>query len=219
MNQLAFLRNGSRSLYERCQSELWCIRHVNGHRPRSSNERNESSWRPFCHKFTRMPCCLRLITLGVVQHGLPLNQLDSSRALRAKRGMGSRLIVAAAMLLSALSIAAEPGRMVGTIQVFDGPTPFIRFIQTLVSNVAGFKSAQFWIQPKTGSATRPIKVRYARSYLEARGYFDPQTGNVTIPVFGLYAGRLNRVVATLGFSGRFAQNKRFAVSITTPPFD
>jgi arylsulfate sulfotransferase len=166
-----------------------------------------------------MPCCLRLITLGVVQHGLPLNQLDSSRALRAKRGMGSRLIVAAAMLLSALSIAAEPGRMVGTIQVFDGPTPFIRFIQTRVSNVAGFKSAQFWIQPKTGSATRPIKVRYARSYLEARGYFDPQTGNVTIPVFGLYAGRLNRVVATLGFSGRFAQNKRFAVSITTPPFD
>jgi hypothetical protein len=133
--------------------------------------------------------------------------------------MNARLIAPVATLLCALSIAAEAGRTVGNIHVSEGPTPFISFAHTSVSDVAGFKFAQFWIMPKTGSATRPIKVRYARSYLEARGYFDPQSGKVTIPVFGLYAGRPNRVIITLGFSGRFHRNTRFAVTITTPPSD
>jgi len=109
--------------------------------------------------------------------------------------------------------------MVQNVEVFDGPTPFIRFVHTSVSDVAGFRFAQFRIQPKTGSATRPIKVRYARAYLEARGYFDPQNGNLTVPVFGLYAGRPNRVIITVGLSGRFDQIKRFAVTITTPAYD
>jgi arylsulfate sulfotransferase len=148
-----------------------------------------------------------------------LNKLDFSRALRQKGGMNARLIASVATLLCALSVAAEAGRTVGNIEVSEGPTPFISFAHTSVSDVAGFKFAQFWIQPKTGSATRPIKVRYARSYLEARGYFDPQSGKVTIPVFGLYAGRPNRVIITLGFSGRFHQNKRFAITVTTPAYD
>jgi arylsulfate sulfotransferase len=103
--------------------------------------------------------------------------------------------------------------------VFEGPTPFIRFVNTNVSDVAGFKFAQFLIWPKTGSATRPIKLRYARSYLEARGYFNSQNGNLTIPVYGLYAGRQNRVKIDLGFSGRIDRLKRFGLIITTPPYD
>src|SRR5215216_4928610 len=105
--------------------------------------------------------------------------------------MNARLIAPVAALLCVLSIAAESGQMAGNIEVFEGPTPFIRFVHTSVSDVAAFEFAQFQIWPKTGSATRPIKVRYARSYLEARGYFDPNSGKVTIPVFGLYAGRPN----------------------------
>ena len=88
-----------------------------------------------------------------------------------------------------------------------------------VSDIATFRFAQFQIQPKKGSATRPIKARYARAYLEARGYFDPQTGNLTIPVFGLYAGRENQVTINLGFTIGFRKNTRFAVTITTPPYD
>ena len=130
--------------------------------------------------------------------------------------MNARLIAPVAALLCVLSIAAEAGQMVGKVEISEGPTPFIRFVHTSVSDVAGFRFAQFRIQPKTGSATRPIKVRYARAYLEARGYFDPQSGEVTIPVFGLYAGRANRVVIILGFSDR---TKRFAVRITTPAYD
>ena len=136
-----------------------------------------------------------------------------------KAAMNARLIPPVAALLSVLSIAAQPGQVVRNIQVSDGPTPFIRFVRTSVSDVAGFEFAQFLILPKTGSATRPIRVRYARSYLEARGYFDPQTGKVTVPVFGLYAGRLNRVVINLGFSGRFHRIQRLPISITTPAYD
>jgi hypothetical protein len=92
-------------------------------------------------------------------------------------------------------------------------------VHTRVDDIAGFQSAQFQIQPKTGSATRPIHVRYARSYLEARGYFNPNNGNVTIPVFGLYAGRLNQVIINLGFSGRFDYDTRFGIKIPTPAYD
>jgi len=154
-----------------------------------------------------------------MRRGLSLNQFDFSRAFRQKGGMNARLIAPVAALLCVLSIAAEAGQMVGKVEISEGPTPFIRFVHTSVSDVAGFRFAQFRIQPKTGSATRPIKVRYARAYLEARGYFDPQSGEVTIPVFGLYAGRPNRVIITLGFSGRFHQTKRFATTITTPAYD
>ena len=64
--------------------------------------------------------------------------------------------------------------MVENVEVFEGPTPFISFVHARVSDPANFEFAQFLIWPKTASATRPVKVRYARSYLEARGYFDPQ---------------------------------------------
>ena len=130
-----------------------------------------------------------------------------------------RLIAPLGALLCLLFIAAEPGQIVGKVRLSDGPTPFISFVQTQVSDVAGFRFAQFQIQPKTGSATRPIKVRYARAYLETRGYFDPQNGNLTIPVFGLYAGRQNKVKINLDFSDRFDYKKGFGVQITTPAFD
>jgi arylsulfate sulfotransferase len=134
-------------------------------------------------------------------------------------GMNARLITPLLALLCVLPIAAKAGQMVGNVEVFDGPKPFIRFVHTSVSDVARFEFTQFMIWPKTGSATRPIKVRYARSHLEGRGYFDPQSGKVTIPVFGLYAGRPNRVMINLGFSGRVHRSKRFGIIITTPPYD
>jgi hypothetical protein len=148
-----------------------------------------------------------------------LNAVDFSRAVQQNARMNARLITPIVALLFLLPVAVEPAQIVKSIEVRDGPTPFIRFVDTNVGDIANFKSAQFWIQPKSGSATRPIKVHYARSYLETRGYFDPQTGIVTIPVFGLYAGRVNRVIATLSFGGRLHQDRRLALSITTPAYD
>jgi arylsulfate sulfotransferase len=136
-----------------------------------------------------------------------------------KADMNARLIAPVIALLCVLPIAAEPAQKIGNVEVSDGPTPFIRFVNTTISNVAGFEFAQFLIFPKTGSATRPIRVRYARSYLEARGYFNPQNGNLTIPVFGLYAGRPNRVLINLGFNDRVHRFKRIGLIVTTPPYD
>src|ERR1043166_3498321 len=133
--------------------------------------------------------------------------------------MNVRLIAPVIALLCVLPVAVEPAQKFGNIDVFQGPTPFISFVHTNITNVAGFEFAQFLIFPKAGSDTRPINVRYARSYLEARGYFDPQTGKVTIPIFGLYAGRPNRVVINLGFNSRIQRYKRLAITITTPPYD
>src|SRR5881392_1873577 len=137
-------------------------------------------------------------------------------SIAQKGGMKARLIAPVIALLCTFSVAVEAGQ----IQVSDGPTPFIRFVHTRVDNVASFTFAQFQILPKTGSATRPIQVRYARSYLEAHGYFDSTNGNLTVPVFGLYAGRPNGVIIDLGFSGGSHQRtKEFDITITTPAYD
>ena len=122
-------------------------------------------------------------------------------------------------LVCLLSVAAEPAQIVGRIQVSEGPTPFISFAHTIVTDVAGFTSAQFQIWPKTGSATRPVRARYSRSYLEARGYFNSQNGDLTVPVFGLYAGRPNRVSITMSFNNRGHRFKRFNVIVNTPAYD
>jgi arylsulfate sulfotransferase len=157
--------------------------------------------------------------LGHMADNRLLIKLDFSRAIRQNGWMNARWIAPIAALLCLLFIAAEAGQTGGNLKVFEGPTPFIRFVQTQVSDVAGFRFAQFQIWPKTGSATRPVKARYARAYLEARGYFDPQTGELTIPVFGVYAGRPNRVIINLGFNDRVHRFKRFGVIITTPAYD
>ena len=104
-------------------------------------------------------------------------------------------------------------------RVFNGPTPFIRFVQINIDDPGGFDFAQFVISPKTGSTTRPMSVRYARSYLESRGYLDSHTGKLTIPIFGLYAGRANRVAIHLGFSGRIHPIIRLSLLIRTPRYD
>jgi hypothetical protein len=85
--------------------------------------------------------------------------------------MNARWIAPFVALLCLLFIAAEPKPRLGKIEVAEGPTPFISFVHTQVSDVKSFRSAQFQIQPKNDSATRPIKARYERSYLETRVYF------------------------------------------------
>lgn len=148
-----------------------------------------------------------------------LNTIDFSRAVRQNGGMHSRLIAPMIVILCLLSVAAEAAQRSRNIQVSEGPTPFIRFANTTVTDVANFKAARFQIWPKAGSATRPIKVRYARSYLEARGYFDPQSGKLTVPIFGLYAGRSNRVTINLDFNNRVHRLERFNLFVITPVYD
>jgi hypothetical protein len=104
------------------------------------------------------------------------------------------------------------------VDVLPGPTPFIRLVRVRLSDISSFTFAQFRIQPKPGSATRPVDVHYARSYLESRGYIGINS-EVTIPVFGLYAGRPNNVLITLGSTDRLHPIRTLDMAITTPAYD
>ena len=123
------------------------------------------------------------------------------------------------MLFAVALIAPQihAGEIVGSPQISNGPTPFISFANVSVSDPATVKYAKFHIQPKTGSETRPIDVRYSSSYLKRRGYIRRHSSRVTVPVFGLYAGRTNIVTLTVSF--RDGTSAMRTVSIDTPSYD
>ncbi len=70
-------------------------------------------------------------------------------------------------------------------------TPFISKVTLAVSNTSVLKSIQFTVIPKPGSVTRPLSGTYANSYLVDRGFENQQTGEVFLPVYGLYDGYNN----------------------------
>src|SRR6266480_1853301 len=81
-----------------------------------------------------------------------------------------------------------------------GVTPFISNVSLTASNTTVLKSIQFTIAPKPGSVTRPLSGTYANYYLVNRGFENPQTGEIMLPVYGLYAGRANTVTLTYRFT-------------------
>ena len=98
-----------------------------------------------------------------------------------------------------------------------GPTPFISKLTLDVSNTSVLKSIQFTIDPKPGSVTRPLSGTYANSYLVERGFENQQTGEVVLPVYGLYDGYNNTVKLTYRFLD--GSSKQAITSITTATFD
>src|SRR4029079_12781308 len=98
-----------------------------------------------------------------------------------------------------------------------GATPFISKLTLDVSNTTVLKSIQFAISPKPGSVTRPVSATYANSYLVDRGFENPQTGGVLLPVYGLYDGYNNTVALTYRFMD--GSSKRASIRITTATFN
>ncbi|MDM0018403.1 aryl-sulfate sulfotransferase [Variovorax saccharolyticus] len=74
-----------------------------------------------------------------------------------------------------------------------GVSPFIAFVDLKLSNIEALAAVRWRIEPKPGSATKPVDVRYTKAYLERRGYSASVDGRLTIPVFGLYANHANDV--------------------------
>ena len=121
--------------------------------------------------------------------------------------------------ISVLWLSAAPAAG-GTVTVHGqtpGPTPFISIVDLTVSPASSLQSIQFAVAPKPGSVVRPIRAKYSRAYLEERGYLNPGTGEVTLPVFGLYAGYENSVELKAAFRGGGA--RRLTVPIATQAFD
>ena len=99
----------------------------------------------------------------------------------------------------------------------DGSTPFISQVQISATGGSGLKSVKFEIVPKPGSVTRPVSAVYLADYLASRGYIDGLSGQVTVPIFGLYANYSNTVKLTTRFvDGSSLQNE---VTLVTPAYD
>jgi len=98
-----------------------------------------------------------------------------------------------------------------------GATPFIANVHLTASNTIVLNSIQFTIVPKPGSVTRPISGTYANYYLVDRGFENPQTGEIVLPVYGLYDGYSNTVTVTYHFMD--GSSKRANITITTASFD
>ena len=97
-----------------------------------------------------------------------------------------------------------------------GATPFIANLHLTASNTTVLKSIQFTITPKPGSVTRPLSATYANYYLIDRGFENPQTGEIVLPVYGLYDGYANAVTLTYRFFD--GSSKQANITITTASF-
>jgi arylsulfate sulfotransferase len=96
-------------------------------------------------------------------------------------------------------------------------TPFISKLTLEVSNTSVLKSIQFTVIPKPGSVTRPLSGTYANSYLVDRGFENQQTGEVVLPVYGLYDGYNNTVRLTYRFMD--GSSKQANIRIPTATFN
>jgi arylsulfate sulfotransferase len=99
----------------------------------------------------------------------------------------------------------------------EGATPFISRLSLTVSNTAVLKSIQFTIATKPGSYTRPLSATYANYYLVDRGYENPQTGQILLPVYGLYDGYANTVTLTYRFMD--GSSRQASTTIATGTFN
>ena len=129
--------------------------------------------------------------------------------------MNAWRLVITAIVLSVLS------RNAGTVQTAPpsisiigqqaGVTPFISILTLSISDASALKSIQFTIAPTPGSVTRPISATYLASYLAGRGYFNSQTGQITVPIFGLYANYTNNVALTYAFNDGSSQQDSIVI--------
>ncbi|HKP03028.1 MAG TPA: aryl-sulfate sulfotransferase, partial [Chthoniobacterales bacterium] len=94
-----------------------------------------------------------------------------------------------------------------------GVTPFISQVTLNVSDTSNLKGIQFTVAPKAGSVTRPLSGNYARSYLIERGFLQAGSGDILLPVYGLYAGFSNMV--TLKYYFNDGSSKEASTTITT----
>jgi arylsulfate sulfotransferase len=124
----------------------------------------------------------------------------------ALRGAPSALIA-----MTAIALAACGGNGASGVQITGsepGVTPFISFVELTGIGVLSAAAVEFTIEPKSGSASKPVHVRYAIGALELRGYVQRTAGTwfngpaqwfIKLPVFGLYAGYANQVLVKLDF--------------------
>ncbi|MEO5687462.1 MAG: aryl-sulfate sulfotransferase [Burkholderiaceae bacterium] len=114
----------------------------------------------------------------------------------------------------AVKVLVDAPMSAGTIT--PGSTPFVAFVPLEGGNLSRMATVNFVIQPKSGSASKPVSVTYSRDYLERKGYIAAGISIVTLPVFGLYSGASNVVAVTV--TGTDASTVHLAIAIPTAAY-
>jgi arylsulfate sulfotransferase len=107
--------------------------------------------------------------------------------------------------------AAIPPSISITGQMPNNPTPFIATIQLHANQPTAVDRITFTIASKSGSVTRPISATYTSAYMQKRGYFNTASGDITLPVFGLYANYSNTVALAYQFGDGSVQQDQVTV--------
>lgn len=94
--------------------------------------------------------------------------------------------------------------------------PFVRNVQLPGVRVKDLSTVRYTIAAKPGATARPVDVRYGIDALARRGNVDFDSGALTLPVFGLYAGYANQVSVELTFAD--ASKQVIAVEVDTEPY-
>ena len=87
------------------------------------------------------------------------------------------------------------------------------------SDTNALKSIQFTIAPKAGSVTRPVSGTYSKGYLIQRGFLSPGSGEISLPVYGLYSGFNNTVSLRYFFNDGSSEQASTAIATASlyPP--
>ncbi len=96
-----------------------------------------------------------------------------------------------------------------------GVTPFINRLTLMASDTSPINSISFAITPKTGSTTRPLSGSYSKAYLVAHGDLNNSTGEISLPVYGLYDGYNNTVTLTYLFNDGSSKHATTTIAATT----
>ncbi|MBA3883473.1 MAG: aryl-sulfate sulfotransferase [Chthoniobacterales bacterium] len=128
------------------------------------------------------------------------------------------LLFTAVMSIASVAFATQAeDTTISVIAHQPGDTPFISKFDVLTNQASLLKNIQYTIAPRKGSVIRPISATYTAPYLNGRGFLKPKTGQITLPVWGLYAGYNNTVHVKFVFQdGSF---KEQTVAVVTAPFE
>lgn len=128
------------------------------------------------------------------------------------------LITVISILVPGLAAATQADDTTITITAQTaGATPFISQLTLTASDTTVIKSIQFTITPRPRSVTRPLSGTYSHDYLVSRGFLQPPSGEIFLPVYGLYDGFTNTVSLTYYFLD--GSSKADSTTITTDIFD
>lgn len=103
------------------------------------------------------------------------------------------------------------------ITITSGPIAYAVEAHIPVGTSSPIERVTFTIQTRPGGTAKDARVTYARSWLDREGAIDPVTGDVTVPVFGLYADHDNEVAIDVALASGAHERSTLVIRGGPPP--